>query len=179
MTGVEARVRPMMAGGAVRASAAHVSLAVLTLGVLSACMPGAIPPEIANIEALEARILALSEHCTEESCLRTIPLSYTNSIFDVESEDDRFQISYYCSLNIPNHAPILSSAAALETVAEECSAVDGQSALLFPHWWETTCFYNTDYQDSNYGTLNVPEYVGDFGDYLYVVCRTYYHELYM
>lgn len=150
------------------------AVSALVLASLVAChQEYADFPEIAQGDILEERIVALSEDCTPESCVQVIPLWGSSRIYGdrVDIQDDRFQIQYYCNLNMPGHRPILASTAALESASQECEALNGHSHLYFAHWWETTCFFNKDLQDPAYGSLSVPDYVTDFGDYLYVVCR--------
>lgn len=127
-------------------------------------------PDIADSTRLAERIAELSQDCTSEDCLQFVTLqrtySYNTSFFDVP--EGGFFIQYYCSLSNPGRMPVLGHTEALTQIAEECNAVDGRSHLVFPHWWETTCFFSLN--NSDYGTVQFPDFVEDPADFLYVSC---------
>ena len=144
---------------------------MLSLLFLTGCSNIEFPGTVLS-EAIDERLIELSGECTLDTCVPVISLDSTTPVFEeyLDLPESGFQPNYHCDLSSPERSPILASTEALAQIAEECNAVDGRSHLIFPHWWETTCFFVLE-DGPDYGSVRFPDYVEDPADYLYVACK--------
>ena len=138
---------------------------------LPACNRLAGPPDVYGKATLAARLTELSPDCTPESCIPVIAIQYGGGSpsIDYDVPDSRFYVNYSCSITTPAAEPVLASAHALAQIERECREYANNAHLIFPHWWETECFFDLEYPD--YGAVVFPDYVEDPADYLYVACQ--------
>lgn len=151
-----------------------VALSLCFLVQQSACKYSAGLPDMSNAGHMEERVVSLSGGCTLETCIPAIAVGYSGGPdphITYETPDARFNIRYSCGIQLEGHGPVLASLPALAQVEMDCREYANNAFLVFPHWWETDCFY--ELEGSNPGALNISESIGDPAEYLYVACQPY------